>query len=114
MIEIIQKKCLYTQLAKLYNDFFYLIVLAANSIAYQNRKRCILQNVKEIFTINVQFCYILTGWERLIYNNKVLEDALFNKNFIISEKKFCLADARYHNTNYLLYPYYGIRYYLKK
>lgn len=114
MIEVIQKKCLCTQLAKFYNDFFYLIVLAANSTAYQNRKRYILQNLKKIFTINMQFCYILTGWERLIYNNKAFEDALFNKNFIISGKKICLADARYHNTNCFLYPYYGMRYYLKE
>lgn len=43
-----------------------------------------------------------------------MEDALFKKDFIILKKKFYLADTRYHNINYLLYLYCGIKYYLKK
>lgn len=36
------------------------------------------------------------------------------KTFIIPEKKYYLADARYHNTNYLSCLYRGNRYHLKE
>lgn len=42
-----------------------------------------------------------------------MEDVLFDKNFMILNKKYYLVDARYHNTDYLLYPYHGVRYHLK-
>lgn len=59
----------------------------------------------------MQFYYILVGFA---HGNKVLENALFNKNYIILEKKYYWADARYHDTNYLLCLYCGIRYHLKE
>lgn len=62
----------------------------------------------------MQFYYILAGWEESACDEKVLGNVLFNKNFIILEKKHYLADARYHNTNYLLCQYCDIRYHLKE
>lgn len=50
----------------------------------------------------------------MAYNNNILKDILFKKDFIILEKKNYLVNAGYYNTNYFLYPYYNIRYYLKK
>lgn len=54
------------------------------------------------------------GWEGFPYDDKVLKDALFNKNFMILYKKYYLANARYYNINYLLYLYRSTRYHLKK
>ena len=34
------------------------------------------------------------------------------KGFVIPNKKYWLADARYLNTNHLLTPYKGVRYHL--
>lgn len=62
----------------------------------------------------MQFCYLVTRWEKWVYNNKLLKDILFIKNFIILEKKYYLVDAGYYNTNYFLYFYHSIWYYLKK
>lgn len=62
--------------------------------------------------MNFTFCYLLAIWEELAYNNKVLKDALFIKNFKILNEKYYLANIRYHNTNYLLCPYYDIYYHL--
>ena len=62
----------------------------------------------------MQFCYIFAGWEGSAHDDKVLKDTLFEKDFIIPEKNFYLADTGYHNSNYLLYPYHNIKYYLKE
>ncbi len=64
--------------------------------------------------MNLTFCYILADWEVLAYDDKMLEDTLFTKDFKISNRKYFLADARYYNTDYLLYSYYGVCYHLKK
>lgn len=64
--------------------------------------------------MDLQFCYILAGWKGSAHDDKVLEDTLFEKDFMILENKYFLVDAKYHNTDYLLYPYCGVRYHLKK
>lgn len=49
-----------------------------------------------------------------MYDDKVLKNTLFAKDFKISNKNYYLANARYYNTDYFLCPYYSICYYLKK
>lgn len=44
----------------------------------------------------------------------MLEDALYNHNFKILPRKYFLADTGYHNTDYVLCPYRGVRYHLKE
>ena len=80
-------------------------VSAVNGVAYQNQKGTLSQNVLGVYTMNIQFCYIFVGWKGLAHDDKVLKDILFEKDFIIPEKKFYLTDTGYHNTNYLLCPY---------
>lgn len=63
--------------------------------------------------MNFIFCYLLAGWESLAYNDKILENTLFNPNFKILNKKYNLANTKYHNTNYFLYSYYSICHHLK-
>ena len=60
------------------------------------------------------FCYVLAGWERSAHDDRVLEDVLFTRDFKIPDGKYYLADAGYHNTDYLLCPYRGVRYHLKE
>lgn len=55
-----------------------------------------------------------SGWEGSAHDDRVLEDALFSKNFTIPDNKYYLANAGYHNTDYLLCPYRGVRYHLKE
>lgn len=64
--------------------------------------------------MNLIFCYVLADQKQLVYNNKVLENALFIKDFKIFVEKYYLANTRYHNTNYLLYFQYSVCYYLRK
>ena len=64
--------------------------------------------------MDMQFCYVLAGWKGLVHDDKVLEDALFDKDFIIPKKKYYLANIGYHNTGYFLCPYRNVRYHLKE
>lgn len=45
---------------------------------------------------------------------RVLQDALYKKQFSIPEGKYYLADAGYANSGQLLTPYRGTRYHLKE
>ncbi len=89
-------------------------VPSINGAAYRNRKGVLSQNVLGVCTMDLQFYYILTGWEGSAHDDKVLEDVLFDKGFMIPDKKYYLADAGYQHTDYLLCPYRGARYHLKE
>lgn len=81
---------------------------------YRNRKGWLSQNVLGVCRMDLTFCYVLAEWEGSAHDDCVLEDALFSKNFTIPDNKYYFADAGYHNTDYLLCPYRGVRYHLKE
>lgn len=81
---------------------------------YRNRKGWLSQNVLGVCRMDLTFCYILAGWDGSAHDDRILEDALFNKDFRVPDGKYYLADAGYHNTDYLLCPYRGVRYHLKE
>lgn len=97
------------------DDTYLLAHLLATIVPlYWNQKRWLLQNIFRVCKMNFIFCYLLASWEKLIYNNKMLENALFIRNFKILDRKYYFTDARYHNIDYLLYLYYNVCYHLKK
>lgn len=62
---------------------------------------------------NINFTYILAGWEGSAYNRRVLQDAIY-QGFIALEGRYYLANARYSNKQLTLSPYRGVRYYLQE
>lgn len=56
----------------------------------------------------------MAGLESSTNDTCIFKDKLFNYDFDIPDKKYCLADAGYHNTHYYLYPNKNNKYYLKK
>jgi len=80
---------------------------------YWNRKGQITQNIMAAYKFDLQFCYILAGWEGLAYDGKVLNDA-FDKGFVIPEGKYYLCDAGYVLKKGCLTPYGGLRYHLRE
>ena len=80
---------------------------------YWNRKGQITQNIMAAYKFDLQFCYILAGWEGLAYDGKVLNDA-FDKGFVIPEGKYYLCDAGYTLRKCCLTPYCGVRYHLRE
>lgn len=64
--------------------------------------------------MNLIFYYILARQKKLANNSYVIKDDFFSKNFTNSNNKYYLTYVNYHNTNYLLYSYYEVCYYLKE
>jgi DDE superfamily endonuclease len=64
-------------------------------------------------TMDMQFMFVLLGWEGSALDACVFEDAQ-RKGFTILEDCYYLADAGYANSDALLVPYKGVRYHLRE
>jgi len=85
----------------------------AGHAAFHNRKGVLLQNVLAVCTMDMQFLYMLAGWEGSTSDSRMFEDAL-RKGFMIPKDHYYLADAGYPNCDPLLVPYRGVRYHLRE
>lgn len=101
-------------LGALHGTHILVHVPATDCALFRNRKGNLSQNILGVCTFNLKFCYVLPGWEGSAHNNRVLEDAIYNHNFKIPPEKYFLADAGYHNTDYVLCLYCGVQYHLKE
>lgn len=81
---------------------------------YRNRKGHLSQNVLAVCDFDLQFTYVLAGWEGSAHDSTVLRDAILNHGFKTPGKKYWLGDAGYSNTETVLVPYKGTRYHLKE
>lgn len=85
-----------------------------DQIRYRNRKGHLSQNVLAVCNFEMQFTYILAGWEGSAHDGTVLRDAVHNRGFKTPNKKYWLGDAGYTNSDTVLVPYRGTRYHLKE
>ena len=83
---------------------------------WRNRKGELTQNVLAVVGFDMQFQYVLAGWQGCAHDMRVIEDALSRPHnaLIPPEGKFWLGDAGYSNRMYLLVPFRGTRYHLKE
>ena len=81
---------------------------------YRNRKGHLSQNVLAACDFEMQFSYILSGWEGSAHDGTVLRDAAFNHGFKTPAGKYWLGDAGYSNAETVLVPYRSTRYHLKE
>src|ERR1700709_947933 len=81
---------------------------------YRNRKGHLSQNVLAACNMEMEFTYVLAGWEGSAHDGTVLRDAIYNKGFKTPEKKYWLGDTGYSNSNPVLVPYRSTRYHLKE
>jgi hypothetical protein len=81
---------------------------------YRNQKHHLSQNVLAACNFEMQFSYILAGWEGSAHDTTVLQDAQYNHGFKTPLKKYWLRDAGYSNSETVLVPYRGTRYHLKE
>jgi hypothetical protein len=63
--------------------------------------------------MDMEFLYILPGWEGSTADSRVFENA-WNSDFIIPVGRYYLADAGYANSDSLLVPYHGVWYHIKE
>jgi hypothetical protein len=81
---------------------------------YRNRKGHLSQNVLAACNFDMEFSYVLAGWEGSAHDGTVLRDAQFNRGFKTPPNKYWLGDAGYSNSDTVLVPYRGTRYHLKE
>ncbi|XP_068644390.1 uncharacterized protein [Aristolochia californica] len=82
---------------------------------FWNRKGYLSQNVMAACSFDMQFTYVLAGWEGSATDSRVLKDALTRRDKIfVPEGKYYLVDASYANLPGFLAPYRGTRYHLQE
>ncbi|XP_057779518.1 uncharacterized protein LOC130998101 [Salvia miltiorrhiza] len=82
---------------------------------YRTRKGQISTNVLGVCDRNLQFVYVLSGWEGSAADSRVLRDALNRPHGLkVPKGNYYLCDNGYANCEGFLTPYKGVRYHLKE
>ncbi|KAL0010653.1 hypothetical protein SO802_005761 [Lithocarpus litseifolius] len=80
---------------------------------YRNRKGEIATNVLGVCSQDMQFIYVLPGWEGSAADGRVLRNAISRRNGLrVPHGYYYLVDAGYTNGEGFLAPYRGQRYHL--
>ncbi|KAG9446580.1 hypothetical protein H6P81_012708 [Aristolochia fimbriata] len=91
------------------------VVYGDDSIRFRNRHGKLSQNGLAACTFNLEFIYILGGWEGSANDARVLKDALNKPNGLkVPQGRYYLVDAGYPNRPGFLAPYRGTRYHLQE
>ncbi|KAH6836367.1 hypothetical protein C2S53_011227 [Perilla frutescens var. hirtella] len=81
---------------------------------YRTRKGALAMNVLGVCTPNMEFIYVLPGWERSAHDGRILRDAISRPNGLkVPKGYYYLVDAGYTNCEGFLAPYRGHNYHLK-
>jgi hypothetical protein len=75
---------------------------------YKNRKGTLSQNILAICNFDMQFVYILAGWEGSAHDSQVLSNAQASQGFSTPKGKYWLSDAGYGNSEFVIALYYGV------
>ncbi|KAH6825955.1 hypothetical protein C2S53_001392 [Perilla frutescens var. hirtella] len=72
------------------------------------------KNVLATCNFDLQFIYVLSGWEGSAHDSKLLNDALSRRNGLhVPQGKYFLVDCGFVNRRQFLAPLRGVRYHLK-
>ena len=77
--------------------------------AYRDRNGLLTQNCLMACNFDLQFLYVLSGWEGSISDSLLFHKAR-QSSFPIPNGKYYLADAGFPLCDHLLVPYRGVRY----
>jgi len=80
---------------------------------WRGRKGGLTQNVLMAVDFQMNFMYVLAGWEGTAHDSRVINSAKV-KGFEALPGKYYVADAGYSNTPMTLTPYRGVRYHLRE
>ncbi|KAG8485667.1 hypothetical protein CXB51_018850 [Gossypium anomalum] len=82
---------------------------------YRTRKGDIATNMLGVCTSDMQFVYVLPGWEGSVADGRVLRDAISRRHGLkVSHGCYYLVDAGYTNCEGFLAPFRGQRYHLNE
>ncbi|XP_075521499.1 uncharacterized protein LOC142554714 [Primulina tabacum] len=77
---------------------------------YRNRHGTISQNVLAACNFDLEFIYVLSGWEGSAHDSNILTDALSRNNGLKVPQVYC----GYANRRQFLAPFRGVRYHLQE
>ncbi|KAL0319841.1 UNVERIFIED_CONTAM: hypothetical protein Sradi_5245600 [Sesamum radiatum] len=82
---------------------------------YRTRKGQVAVNVLGVCNPNMQFIYVLSGWEGSAADSRVLRDAIHRPHgFRVPSGNYYLCDNGYANADGFLTPYRSVRYHLQE
>ncbi|KAL6214003.1 hypothetical protein ACLB2K_013441 [Fragaria x ananassa] len=82
--------------------------------SYRNHHGIQSQNVLAACNFDLEFIYVLSGWEGSAHDSKLLNDALSRRNGLeVPQGKYFLVDCGFANRRHFLGPLRGVRYHLK-
>ncbi|XVF55890.1 hypothetical protein PTKIN_Ptkin06aG0072600 [Pterospermum kingtungense] len=82
------------------------MVTRRDKSSYRNRRGIISQNVLVACNFDLEFIYVLSGWEGSAHDSKVLSDALSRRNGLkIPKGKYFLVDCGFANRQQFLAPF---------
>src|SRR5439155_25443043 len=87
-------------------------VSGESSVPYRNRKGTLSQNVLIVCDFELQFRYVLAGWEGSAHDMRVLRGAA--SELKAPPGKYYLGDAGYTQSDWILTPFRGVRYHLRE
>lgn len=87
----------------------------SNQTPWRNRKGCTTQNVFACADFDMNFCWVLAGWEGSVHNGRVIRHAITKGFRAVAPGTYYLADADYStHGGLLLTPYRNVRYHLEE
>ncbi|KAH6825318.1 nuclease HARBI1-like protein [Perilla frutescens var. hirtella] len=90
------------------------MILGREVSSFRNRHGMQSQNVLAACNFDLQFIYVLSGWEDSAHDSKLLSDALSRRNGLqVPQGKYFLVDCGFANRRQFLTPLRGVRYHLK-
>ncbi|XP_019186603.1 PREDICTED: uncharacterized protein LOC109181306 [Ipomoea nil] len=102
-------------LGALDGTFIKVNVSSSVKIRYRTRKGDIATNVLGVCTPDMQFVYVLSGWEGSVADSRVLRDAISRTHALkVPHGCYYLVDAGYTNCEGFLAPFRGQRYHLNE
>ncbi|XP_042012045.1 uncharacterized protein LOC121760450 [Salvia splendens] len=91
------------------------LVSSTDKPRYRMRKGQIATNTLPVCDRDMQFVFVLPGWEGSAGDSRVLRDAVTQQGGLrVPQGCYYLCDNGYANSNGFLTPYKGVRYHLKE
>ncbi|KAK9105266.1 hypothetical protein Scep_022110 [Stephania cephalantha] len=92
---------------------FQRMIVGNDSSNYRNRHGFTSQNVLVACNFDLEFIYVLSGWEGSAHDSRILTDALSRRNGLkVPHGKYFLVDCGFPNRRQFLAPFRGVRYHL--
>lgn len=106
--------CLFTLWEQVNKIYIFATLSEKKHCTFRNCKNHISQNVFAVYFFDIDFLYVMAGWEKTAYNTSVFQHAVYKKRFFVSLDKYHFVDAGYSNCNIVLAPYQNVQYHLKE